>query len=898
MTIPNFKLLYIVYIFHLLIADPFKPLNTDFLNQSIQEKKMVSAPAPTAKNNKKKLPLYEDVIKDYKKIDGLFTMFWNQDKNNLLMEIKPEHFNMKFLANMTRTAGDAMYYDGGSMLWEFPFIIDQLNNEVRIIHINTSFRADESSAMHKLMKRNFSNSIFATSKIISSRKDSGEFIVEANSLFLNDINYVSQNRNGKYTFDKKNSYYSLIQSFPTNTEIGIMAHYKSRKWTETYTLPNSHSMFHNYHLSLSTISENNFIPRKSDDRVGYFTTIFQDYTDALKDTPYIRYINRWNLKKDPSSTMHTRINIDNILPTVPNETTHKLLSHPIKPIVYWIENTVPDEYRAAIREGILAWNLAFENIGFKNAIVVKQMPDDATWDPGDIRYNTIRWFVQPGSAYAVGPSRANPMTGEIYDADIRISADFVRAYYREYDEFITPLITDDPISSWEQEDIESLNHNECNYANHLKNQMILSWQALIANNIVENNKSNLQEYIYKGLVDLVLHEVGHTLGLRHNFKASSIFSVEQLSDPNFTSKYGISGSVMDYHAVSLLDNGVTMFQTQPGPYDLWAIEYGYSEKFNTDENIFLENIASKANNPYLAYGTDEDAFGLSSKGIDPLCSTWDMSSDPIAFYSHQIDLVQNLWSTLLQNFELKGQRYQKIRSVFSQGISEYRSAARTASKFVGGIHFSRNHIGDPGNQNPLIVVSPNKQREALQFMLSKIFSADVFNFNPELLNKLSPERNDDFSDYVWRMDRIDYPLHSIINRVQAVGLYSLFHPRRLSRIQDNELRYIEDDKFTMRELFATTTDSLWLELTNNQNINSFRRDLQTTYIKLLQAIIINNESKIPNDAKLLSRYSLKRILKNIYNTLGSINIDEYTKAHLENSAESIESILEAKITIN
>jgi len=894
----SYKLLFTIYVFSFLVADPFKPLNTDFLNQEIISPKISSTVKPK-KQSKKALPLYDEVVKDYKKIEGLFTMFWNEEKNNLLMEIKPEHFSMTFLANMTRTAGDAMYYDGGSMLWEFPFILDQLNNEIRIIHINTSFRADKSSAIHELINRNFSNSIFATSKIISEKKESGEFIIEANSLFLNDINYVSQNRKGQYTFDKKNSYFNLVQSFPVNTELGIMAHFKSRKWTSTFTLPNSHSMFHNYHLSLSVLPENNFIPRKSDDRVGYFTTIFQDYTDVLTDSPYIRYINKWDLQKDLNSLVNFTSNTSNRLPTVPtNQNNNIIMVKPVKPIVFWIENTVPEEYRAAIREGVLAWNIAFENIGFKDAVVVKQMPDDAQWDPGDVRYNTIRWFVQPGSAYAVGPSRANPITGEIYDADIRISADFVRAFYREYDEFIAPVIVDDPIAVWNQDENIDHKHHKCNYAEHLKNQMILSWQSLISNNIIQDNNQNLKEYIHKGLVDLVLHEVGHTLGLRHNFKGSSIFSVEQLSDPDFTDKYGISGSVMDYHSVSLLDNGNTMFQTKPGPYDLWAIEYGYSDERGINESMLLESIASKSNNPYLAYGTDEDAFGLSSKGIDPLCSTWDMSSDPIAYYSHQIDIVQNLWKKLLQNFEKKGTRYQKIRSVFSQGIGEYRAAGRTASKFIGGIHFSRNHIGDPGDQNPLIIVNPEKQREALSFMLEKIFSKEAFDFNPELLNKLAPERNQDFRDYVWRMDRIDYPIHSIIKHVQATGLYSMFHPRRLSRIQDNELRYTEEDKFTMHELFITTTDALWSELNENININSFRRDLQTTYTNLLQAIILNEDIRIPNDAKILARYNLKVILKNIYQALSGIHFDEYTKAHLEHSAEKIESILEARISLN
>ena len=148
------------------------------------------------------------------------------------------------------------------------------------------------------------------------------------------------------------------------------------------------------------------------------------------------------------------------------------------------------------------------------------------------------------------------------------------------------------------------------------------------------------------------------------------------------------------------------------------------------------------------------------------------------------------------------------------------------------------------------------------------------------------------------MDRLDYPLHNIIKKVQSIGLYSIYHPRRLSRLQDNELRYTADDKFTMRELFSSTTDSLWEEVSNNKNINSFRRDLQTTYLGLLEIIILSDNIGFPNDAKLLARYNLKEILKAIYEGLGSTSINEYTKAHLENSAENIEAILEAKLSLN
>ena len=439
------------------------------------------------------------------------------------------------------------------------------------------------------------------------------------------------------------------------------------------------------------MSDNSFEPRKADDRIGYFTTIFQDYTNTLQETQYVRYINKWNLIKNlntiPGNQEYTSTNK---LPTVPGSRTTTVLTEPVEPIIFWIENTVPEEFRLAIREGVLAWNIAFENIGFKNAVVVKQMPDDATWDPGDVRYNTIRWFVQPGSAYAVGPSRANPITGEIYDADIRISADFVRAFYSEYDEFITPVIIDNPIAFWNDEDTHHESSHQCLYAENLKNQMIFSWQSMIANGIIEENKNNLKDYVHKGLVDLVLHEVGHTLGLRHNFKASSIFTVEQLSDPSFTEKYGISGSVMDYHSVSLLDNGHTMFQTKPGPYDIWAIEYGYIDEPHLDQNSLLNNIASQSNNPYLVYGTDEDASGRS---IDPLTSRRDMTSEPIRFYENQIKIANKYWDELLVNFEKEGDRYPKLRSVFWAGMSEYYGASRNIPKFIGGIYHSRHHVG-------------------------------------------------------------------------------------------------------------------------------------------------------------------------------------------------------------
>ena len=862
--------------------DAYEPLDTDFLKKSkIVVPEKIIEPQKNNKPKKSGLPEFETIIKDYEFIEGLFDLYWSKEKNRFYIALDSTQLDVIYLANLTRKSGDAMYYDSGSMLWEFPFVFKRLVNSIQLVHINTDFRADNSSAIHRSIENNFSNSIVSVGTVVSSpHQETNKFLIDANELFIRDLTYVSQHRKGTYQFDKKNSSIEDLQSYPENTEIQINAHFVSRKWTGAYTLPNSHSMMHTYHISLSSLQDSDFIPRVSDDRLGYFTTIYQDYTTTLRESPYVRYINKWNLQKK-----------------FPNQA----LSEPVEPIVYWLENTIPEEFRAAVREGVLAWNSAFEKIGFKNAIVVKQMPDNATWHPGDARYNTIRWIVQPGSGYAVGPSRANPFTGELYDADIRISADFTRAFYREFDEFVVPVTAaeDSPITLWEAEE-HNHNNSECQYANNLTNQMILSWHALISNENIRGSKKELKEYVHNGLVDLVLHEVGHTLGLRHNFKASSIFSIEQLSNPDFTEQMGISGSVMDYHSVCLLDNGNTMFQTKPGPYDDWVIEYGYSTCHAMDESQCLENIASKSNQPFLAYGTDEDAFGLSSRGIDPLCNTWDMGNDPISYYNQQLDLVDKLWKNLLNDFEKKGERFQKIRSVFSQGIGEYYSAYKTAAKFIGGIHFSRNHIGDPNQKNPLIVADASKQREALEFINQRIFNKNAFNFDYELLNKLSPERNDDFSDYVWRMDRIDYPIHTVIKRIQSGALYSIFHPRRILRIQDNELRVPDQNKFTVIELFSTVSNMIWEELDSLDNINSYRRELQKSHINLLRVIALDsyNQTSFPSDAKTAAKANLRNILQKIYSNLSNEQLDYYTKIHLESSAEDIEDIFAAKLSID
>ena len=838
------------------------------VSEKMLDKPQAEAKVEKAKTTKVDKNSFDAKIKDYTRIDGLFTFYFKEDKNSVLMEIKPEQLEKIYLASFTRQSGDANWFDGSSMMGEFPIMFKKIGDRIQAIEVNVKFRADDNLAINKAVENHISNSIMASTKIISNpHEDTGAFLIDAANLFLTDVGGLTQIKGAGFKFDKSNSYYNYIKSFPENSEIDVSIHYISMNPKYKFTLADSRSMIHKYHISLSLIPDSNYKPRIVDDRIGHFMTMYQDYSDTYSESPYIRYINRWNLQKK-----HPELNI----------------SEPIEPIVFWIENTVPHEFRDAVREGILKWNLAFEKIGFKNAIVAKQMPDDADWDPADTRYNTIRWMIQPGSAYAVGPSRANPFTGELYDADIRIGSDYLRFYYTDFIEFIDPI----QVMAYEDSIMHNHNHEDCHYQDLMKHKMTYAWNYLTATNQIGNSKTEMKQFVHDGIVDLILHEVGHTLGLRHNFKASSIYSIEELSNPDFTEQYGVTGSVMDYNATNLLDGGHNYFQTIPGPYDYWAIEYAYAEQepySRETEKEFLEKIISKSTEPMLAYATDEDA---GSRGIDPYTNRRDMTSDPIKHYIKRIDIGNEFIANLLDNFEKDGERYPKIRSVFFQGFYEYYGGARNIAKFIGGIKHSRHHIGQEYNDYPLEIIDASIQKEALDFYIDYIFDKDAFQYSTELLNKMAPERLSDFEGTLWEMNRLDFPLHSIVRNIQNTSLYNLFNSRIHNRIIDNKAKLPEGEAFELDYLFNQITESIWDEIDSGQNVNSFRRQLQTLHLEYLKRVYNNEKNNFPNDSQSLSRLHLGIIHKKIESNINNKLLDDYTLAHLLKSLDTINQILD------
>jgi hypothetical protein len=788
----------------------------------------------------------------------------------------PDNLDKIFLCSITRESGDSTYFDSVSLEDNYPFFFKKVNKRIQLIHKNVLFRADKDKPVFRALERGVSDSIVVSAPIASKPEPkTGAVLVPLGDLFLIDRQNIAQelNESSKADFglNKEDSYFSIIKSFPDNTDIEVTLNFRCNKPVSSPTSPDARSLILRYYYSLSRIPENNYVPRLADDRVGHFITMYQDYSSMKTETPYVRYVERWHLEKlNPDAE----------------------LSPPKKPITFWLEKTIPLEYRDSIKKGVLAWNKAFEKIGFKDAIVVNQQPDDADWDPADSRYNTIRWMIRPGNGYAVGPSHANPFTGELYNADIRISADMVRHGYTGFEEVVNPLRFSYMLG----------NSKHCDYAYGLMMQAAFGWSLLEARGFLDGKEEEAEKYVQDYLLELAMHEVGHTLGFRHNFKGSSVRTFEQLNNKDFTAKEGLVGSIMDYNPVNLaLDpkNQGEFWQSTPGPYDYWVVEYAYKPfgaKSPEEELPKLKEIASRNTEKDLAYGTDEDTFGNSPRGIDPTACMFDMGDDALEYAKIRVALCKELWGKIEEKFTKPGERYVKMRRVFGHGIGNYSMSGMILARYVGGIYHKRDHMGEKSN-SPLKPVEAEKQKAALDFIIKNIFSLSEENFPPaKVLNKLAPDMMPDFSGSSWKASSTDIQIHNIVLGIQKNILEYLHNPFVLNRLNEMRLKVEKGNNvFGLKELFDTIKDGIGSEVVSKENINSFRRNLQREYVELLIRLFKSPTENIPSDAISLAGSNLAFLKDSIAIALGDESkFDEYTKAHLKDILSRITAVLEWK----
>jgi hypothetical protein len=861
----------------------------------------------------KKFEDFDKVVKGAKEFDGLFKLYRKEDK--LYAELKPIQLNRPFLCPIAIARGLGM---GGHTLnfdEQWVLLFRRVGDKLHLIRRNVHFKAKPGSPEAAAVETTYTDSVLMALRIHAIHPMRQSILINLNDIFMTDFAQLNLGY-----FDAGRSTWHKVKAFKRNIELEVMATYSGRGWNWDDSVIDRRGTTVVVHYGLCELPDNGYKPRLADDRVGYFLSVVKDFSSDNGDTAFLRYVNRWRLERaEPFDSKR------------PNK-----LSPPKKKIVFWIEKSVPAEYRAYVRAGILEWNKAFEKIGFRDAIEVRQQEEEE-FDPEDINYNTFRW-VTNDQGYAMGPSRANPLTGEIFDADIIFDASMVRWWKREYQlrggtaeepaslieagrrgwglSMPFPALPADPRGwnetprSKQQRDprLLAVRYGACQCASHRKYELGMAAMALAARGLLKPGEKVPEELIGQAIKEVTMHEVGHTLGLRHNFKASTMLKNEQLHDTSITRKVGLVGSVMDYTAVNIAPKGVKQgdyFTTTIGPYDYWAIEYAYKPLSGGTEGEVdkLREIATRSAAPGHDYGTDEDLYTTA----DPLINQWDLGADPMKFAQDRVGLAAELLKGLEERVVEKGEGYQRMREAFVMLLGQYGNAAHLAANYIGGEHAHRDHRGDPSGRDPFVPVKADKQREALRLLQQHILTDRPFQFSPTLLRRLGADRWSHWGNDENVFRPVDFPVHERVLNIQRVVLRHVFSPRVLARVQNNALKADKQERpLSLAELFRGVRDAVWAESTKpakdakmkELDSSVVRRNLQREHLKYLSELVLRSGG-VPPDARSLARFHLRGIDRDIRKLLDDkgLVVDDTTRAHLEECQERIAKVLGASMQL-
>ena len=433
-----------------------------------------------------------------------------------------------------------------------------------------------------------------------------------------------------------------------------------------------------------------------------------------------------------------------------------------------------------------------------------------------------------------------------------------------------------------------------------------------------------EEFVGQAIKHIVMHEVGHSLGLRHNFKASTMLSADQLHDTAITHSKGLVGSVMDYSPINIAPKGKKQgdyYSTTIGPYDYWAIEYAY-KPIDGDEASELKKIASRAPEHDLVYSTDEDAL----LNDDPYVNRWDLGSDPCDYGKSRIELAEQLLKDLDARVVKDGDSWSRTRRGFQILLQQWGDGATLASQFIGGHSVSRDHKADKDARDPIVPVAGAKQRECLKFLVNSILSDQAFQFSPALLRRLGAERWMHWGSSAMSGPSVDISVLERILAIQKIVLSHCLAPGTLARLQNQQLQANPGaDPLRMEEVFRSLTDGVWSDLDRlgvphdekapKPALSIIRRNLQREYLKRLSGMVLGNgvgfdrrpvrvralrpgrRDRGAGRCPALARLHLKEISGRITKILetGNLVIDDTTRAHLEECRHRIAKVLEAHL---
>lgn len=678
--------------------------------------------------------------------------------------------------------------------------------------------------------------IVASFPIKAFNSDSTASVIDVTSLFTTDHPFLGLQSDTREQYqisglDDSRTFVNWVNSYPRNVEV---------RQTLTYTAKNppssqpTNTLSLEMHHSMIRLPDQPMQPRYHDNRVGYFSVERTEFSAAVHQAKPRRYITRWRLE-----------------PSDPDAFASGELVNPVQPIVYYIDPATPEKWRPYIKQGVEDWQTAFEAAGFKNAILAKDPPspeDDPEFHPEDVRYSVIRYFASD-VLNAMGPHVHDPRTGEILESDI--------------------------------------------YWHHNVMQLLRNWYLLqsgAAN--PEARQVQLDDAVMGQLIRFVsAHEVGHTLGLPHNWGSSAAFPVDSLRSPSFTSTHGTAPSIMDYARFNYIaqpGDGVTQFLPKIGTYDRWAIRWGYrpipdAQSADEERPVLNEWIQAHADDPLYFYGRQ------TLDPADPRSLSEDLGNDAVQAGELGIANLQRIVPELVNWSYQSGEDFTELEALYEWLLRQWAYYMHHAVANVGSVYETfRTYDQDKPVYTP---VSRIRQQRHLQFLLDSGFQTPTWLVEEEILVRIG-----------------HFGIAEQIRALQMTYLRRLLDPQRLTRLVESELLH-PDEAYPPAEMLSDLRHGLWQEITQAQTIDPIRRNLQRGYIAQMDTLmtrefsppseeqreymIFTDVTISQSDIRAYVRGELQALDQEIDRALPGIE-DRTTRLHLEDIQVRIEEILDSE----